>query len=117
ADRIAHERAAPPAVLFHGTATSALDAILASGLRPMRRQYVHLTGDSVLAMRVGARHGRACLLRVDAARAAAALSRVGRRLDRQLAPGAAELAPRASSMRRPEPPRLVRVGREGQVPR
>lgn len=67
--RIAHEAAVPPAVLFHGTAVGALAAILSSGLRPMRRQYVHLTEDQVLALRVGGRHGRPALVRVDAVRA------------------------------------------------
>jgi putative RNA 2'-phosphotransferase len=32
----------PPVQLFHGTALVNLDAILASGIRRMQRQYVHL---------------------------------------------------------------------------
>ena len=40
---IAKSPGEPPAVLFHGTAASATAAILAEGLRPMRRQYVHLS--------------------------------------------------------------------------
>jgi putative RNA 2'-phosphotransferase len=67
--RIAHEVAVPPALLFHGTAVSALASILSSGLHPMRRQYVHLTEDRSLALRVGARHGIPALVSVDAKRA------------------------------------------------
>lgn len=45
----------PPAVLFHGTATASLPVILADGLRPMRRQYVHLSADRDTALSVGSR--------------------------------------------------------------
>jgi putative RNA 2'-phosphotransferase len=72
AERIIHQPAAPPAVLLHGTSQSAVPAILDTGLRPMRRQYVHLTTDQDLATRIGRRHGPACILAVDAASAAAA---------------------------------------------
>lgn len=69
ADRIALSPAEPPAELFHGTSRDALAEIRDCGLLPMRRQYVHLTTDSQLALSVGGRHGTPCLLRVDAARA------------------------------------------------
>ena len=72
AQRIEHEVAAPPSVLFHGTHEAALAAVLASGLRPMGRQYVHLTVEAALARTIGARHGRAVVLRVDTASAAEA---------------------------------------------
>jgi putative RNA 2'-phosphotransferase len=68
-ERISHPRAEPPEALFHGTAESAVASILAQGLRPMRRQYVHLTSDESLSRRVGARHGRPVVLRVEALRA------------------------------------------------
>ncbi|MET9398234.1 RNA 2'-phosphotransferase [Kitasatospora sp. NPDC002965] len=64
--------AAPPAVLFHGTAARSLDAIFREGLRPMARQDVHLSADTGTATRVGARHGRPVVLEVDAAAMAAA---------------------------------------------
>ncbi|WP_327681972.1 RNA 2'-phosphotransferase [Kitasatospora sp. NBC_00458] len=64
--------AVPPAVLFHGTATRSLGAILSEGLRPMARQDVHLSADTETATRVGARHGRPVVLTVDAASMAAA---------------------------------------------
>lgn len=72
ADRIAHEPETPPALLFHGTSRDRLDAILRDGLKPMRRQYVHLTPDAKLALSVGARHGAPCLIQVDASAAHAA---------------------------------------------
>lgn len=61
----------PPPVLFHGTAERNLPAIEAEGLRPGRRHAVHLSPDVGTARRVGARHGRAVVLRVDAAGLAA----------------------------------------------
>jgi putative RNA 2'-phosphotransferase len=61
----------PPAVLYHGTASRTVPLILAEGLRPMSRQDVHLSADRETAVRVGARHGRPVVLRVDAAALAA----------------------------------------------
>lgn len=69
AGRIEQEREVPPAVLWHGTPESAVDEILKQGLLPMRRQYVHLTTDPGLARRIGQRHGRPLLLKIDAQRA------------------------------------------------
>jgi putative RNA 2'-phosphotransferase len=57
----------PPRVLFHGTSTAAVPAILAEGLRPMGRLAVHLSPDEATARRVGSRHGRPVILAVDAA--------------------------------------------------
>lgn len=59
--------AAPPAELFHGTAAASLDAIFVEGLKPGRRQHVHLSMDIATAIRVGQRHGRPVVLRIDAA--------------------------------------------------
>lgn len=72
ADRISHSAAVPPRLLFHGTHAAAIDLILRDGLRPMKRQYVHLTPDVELASRVGARRGKPMLIEVDAAVANAA---------------------------------------------
>jgi putative RNA 2'-phosphotransferase len=58
----------PPPVLYHGTATSTLDAIHASGgLEPRSRRQVHLSLDIDTATRVGARHGKPIILAIDAA--------------------------------------------------
>ena len=45
----------PPDVLYHGTTHKALDSILSAGLKPMGRQYVHLSVDADTAMQVGKR--------------------------------------------------------------
>lgn len=59
--------AAPPAVLYHGTAPAALPAIRQAGLQKMSRHHVHLSPDEDTARRVGARRGPPVLLAVDAA--------------------------------------------------
>lgn len=59
--------AKPPEILYHGTATRFLNAIRSQGLLPRSRQYVHLSGDQATAISVGARHGKAAVLVVDAA--------------------------------------------------
>jgi len=65
---LALEPREPPEVLFHGTATRFLDAILAEGLSARSRRYVHLSSDAETATRVGARHGKPVVLRVAAGR-------------------------------------------------
>lgn len=62
----------PPAVLYHGTATRFVDAILAEGLKPQSRQQVHLSADEATAHLVGQRHGKPVVLTVDALRMHAA---------------------------------------------
>ncbi|GLH78425.1 hypothetical protein SSBR45G_33340 [Bradyrhizobium sp. SSBR45G] len=57
----------PPAVLYHGTATRFVEAIMAQGLTPQSRQQVHLSLDEATAVNVGRRHGKPVVLRVDAA--------------------------------------------------
>lgn len=59
--------AAPPAVLFHGTGERSVAVILREGLKKMGRHHVHLSADAETARKVGARHGRPVVLRVDAA--------------------------------------------------
>jgi putative RNA 2'-phosphotransferase len=56
----------PPAVLYHGTATRFVDSILSEGLKPQARQHVHLSLDEATALRVGERHGKAYIFRIDA---------------------------------------------------
>ena len=55
----------PPAVLYHGTANRTVEKILQEGLRPMRRQQVHLSADHETAIKVGKRHGPPVVLIVD----------------------------------------------------
>lgn len=56
----------PPAMLYHGTATRFVAAIRREGLKPMRRQHVHLTASETTALSVGSRHGQPTILRVRA---------------------------------------------------
>ncbi|HEV7707614.1 MAG TPA: RNA 2'-phosphotransferase [Asanoa sp.] len=63
----------PPPRLFHGTAATAVPAILREGLVKRRRHAVHLSLDQQTARRVGARRaGQVAVLAVDAAAMAAA---------------------------------------------
>ncbi|MEH1101596.1 RNA 2'-phosphotransferase [Micromonospora sp. CPCC 205561] len=58
----------PPARLYHGTSSAALDSIRASGLHRGGRHHVHLSPDEATARRVGARRaGEPVILTVDAA--------------------------------------------------
>ncbi len=71
--RIGRTPATPPAVLFHGTSPAAVALIRSEGLRPMGRQYVHLSADVETARAVGGRKSSGpVLLTVAAAEAAAA---------------------------------------------
>ena len=62
----------PPAVLYHGTATRFVESIVAEGLKPLTRQQVHLSLDEETARRVGQRHGKPIVLKIDAGRMHAA---------------------------------------------
>jgi putative RNA 2'-phosphotransferase len=55
----------PPDTLYHGTARRFLDSILSSGLQPQKRHHVHLSLDEQTALRVGQRHGKPIIFRVD----------------------------------------------------
>jgi putative RNA 2'-phosphotransferase len=70
AGKLKKTRAAPPGVLYHGTAPQAVPLIRSSGLLPMGRQYVHLSGDAATALEVGRRKGKnptiLCVLAADA---------------------------------------------------
>ena len=58
----------PPPVLYHGTATRFVDSILSEGLKPQNRQHVHLSIDEATARRVGQRHGKPVILKIEALR-------------------------------------------------
>ena len=53
--RIERTPCVPPMTLFHGTTHTAVAAILEQGLKPMGRQYVHLSADEETALAVGMR--------------------------------------------------------------
>lgn len=58
----------PPATLYHGTALGNLDSIRSGGLLPGKRQQVHLSHEHETAIKVGGRHGKPIVLRVNAAK-------------------------------------------------
>lgn len=63
--RIQWEVAIPPKILYHGTASKNLYAILQEGLKSMSRQYVHLSEKVEDAIKVGKRHGAPVVLAID----------------------------------------------------
>lgn len=70
AQPIQYEPADPPPDLFHGTDRADADQILAEGLKPAQRQYVHLSADTPAAREVGRRHSDdPAVLRIDTGRA------------------------------------------------
>ncbi len=58
----------PPENLYHGTARANLDKIFVEGLKPRGRQQVHLSLDPEAAKKVGQRHGKPTVLRVESGR-------------------------------------------------
>ena len=67
---ISKEPIEPPAILYHGTTHKAAQIILKDGLKPMKRQYVHLSVDTDTAVQVGKRRdSEPVILKIDAAKA------------------------------------------------
>jgi putative RNA 2'-phosphotransferase len=65
--KLLREVAEPPEFLFHGTALAAAETILQDGLKPMGRQFVHLSRDPQTAEQVARRKsGVPVVLRVAA---------------------------------------------------
>lgn len=58
----------PPDKLFHGTASRFLDAIYKEGLTSQDRQHVHLSPDIDTAIKIGSRHGKAVVLKIEVER-------------------------------------------------
>ncbi len=56
----------PPKMLYHGTATRFMVSIEQQGLKPMQRQYVHLSDNLETAVNVGKRHGAPLVYVIDA---------------------------------------------------
>ena len=52
------EEVTPPETLYHGTGEKYTASIDSQGLLPKSRLYVHLSGDTETAKKVGQRHGR-----------------------------------------------------------
>lgn len=60
------ERAEPPKYLWHGTAEKYVESINTNGLISKSRLYVHLSQDVATAKKVGERHGKVVIYRVNA---------------------------------------------------
>lgn len=58
------EITAPP-VLYHGTAEQFIESIKKKGLLPGKRHHVHLSKDIETASKVGQRHGKLVILKID----------------------------------------------------
>jgi putative RNA 2'-phosphotransferase len=54
----------PPEFLYHGTAYRFVTQIKQEGLKPRKRQYVHLSVDVKTAINVGSRHGEPVVLTI-----------------------------------------------------
>ena len=59
------EEKLPPDVLFHGTGEKYVLSINQQGLIPKSRLYVHISSDIETARKVGSRHGRPVVYRID----------------------------------------------------
>ncbi len=65
---ITYAEKVPPVFLHHGTATRFLESILQEGLKPGKRQHVHLSEDAQTATAVGQRYGKPVVLKIEALR-------------------------------------------------
>lgn len=69
--KLSKKEGTPPNILYHGTQTRFLTAIRQEGLKPMARQYVHLSIDTTMARTVGSRRGsQTVILQIQAGAAA-----------------------------------------------
>ena len=59
------EPTTPPPILYHGTAEKYIDSIMKEGLRPRKRNFVHLSETMDMAKQVGTRHGSPVVLSID----------------------------------------------------
>lgn len=55
----------PPDVLYHGTAWKSVQSIFKSGIDKRERLHVHLSADLETAEKVGKRHGKLFVFRID----------------------------------------------------
>ena len=59
------EEQQPPEILYHGTGEKYVASIDAQGLIPKSRLYVHLSRDEETANKVGSRHGKPVIYKVN----------------------------------------------------
>ena len=55
----------PPDTLYHGTAEKYIESIRKNGILKKSRNYVHLSKDIETAKKVGSRHGKTVVLKID----------------------------------------------------
>lgn len=55
----------PPDNLYHGTTDKYLDSIKLNGIQKQKRQHVHLSFDKETAIKVGQRHGKPIILKIN----------------------------------------------------
>lgn len=68
--QIIKQKSTPPNLLYHGTLQNKVSKILNEGLKPMERQYVHLSVDTETATKVAERRkGEIKILEVEALKA------------------------------------------------
>lgn len=60
------EEVMPPEILWHGTGEKYMESIERMGLIPKSRLYVHLSSGEETAVKVGSRHGKPVIYRVEA---------------------------------------------------
>jgi putative RNA 2'-phosphotransferase len=63
---LGYEPTLPPEFLYHGTADKYMNAILKEGLQKRSRHHVHLSVDTETAHKVGSRHGKPIILKINA---------------------------------------------------
>lgn len=68
--KLIKESAEPPKILYHGTSSEVLEKIIKKGLKPMHRQYVHLSENIKDAKEVGLRKSRSPIILKIAAKEA-----------------------------------------------
>ncbi|MGY4537805.1 RNA:NAD 2'-phosphotransferase (TPT1/KptA family) [Mucilaginibacter sp. UYNi724] len=63
---VSESQAVPPEVLYHGTTVDSLTKIILEGLKPMGRQYIHLSSSKDVAIDVARRHGKPLIIEIAA---------------------------------------------------
>ncbi len=59
------EEKEPPEILFHGTSINNIDSIKQEGIKKMGRLYVHLSLTEETAKKVGERHGKPAIIKIN----------------------------------------------------
>ncbi|MDX7986848.1 RNA 2'-phosphotransferase [Xenorhabdus sp. 12] len=65
---IPYQEKIPLAILYHGTASRFLDSIFKQGIVAGTRHYVHLSAEISTAIKVGQRHGKVIILKIESLR-------------------------------------------------